>query len=425
MDLHTRTLGNGLSIASVRLPWLRTVAIGAFVRAGVRDEPQRLNGVSHVLEHMVFKGTELRDARALSIATERVGASMNAYTTKDHTVYHADALAGAEAVVLDALADVVRHPAFPVQELERERGVILQEIDEAADDPESLAQDAFDDVAFPKQSLGRPILGSRRHVHQVSREDLVAYHRDHYHAGNLIVVGAGQLEHDRFALAVADRFGDLGGGAPANREAARYAGGFRHVEQDFDQTSVLLGWPTPGLRDADFPAHELLADLLGAGASSPLFQSVRERHGLAYRVDAWIDAYEDCSTLQIAAGVGPRSLNAFFDRVCETLETLAEDIAAEEVERTHNQRIMMLAHRHERPMDLVEAVARELAVHGHVSSPEQQIDTARAIDGARMRDTLRSLLSLPPTLAIVGRHARGDPLLTLRRRLGRVPMPAA
>lgn len=418
MDLQTRVLDNGLTVASVRLPSFRTLAIGAFVRAGVRDEPRRLNGVSHVLEHMAFKGTETRDAHALSIATERVGASMNAYTTKDHTVYHVDALAGAEPIVLDALADVVRRPAFPADELERERGVILQEIDEAADDPESLAQDAFDELAFPRQSLGRPILGSRRHVNQVDREDLIAYHRSHYHAGNLVVVGAGLLDHDRFADAVAERFGDLATGEPAPRDMARYGGGFRHVEQDFDQASVLLGWPAPGLADRAYAAHELLADLLGGGASSPLFQTVRERHGLAYRIDAWIDSYEDCSTLQIAAGVGPRSLNAFFDRVCETIEALSERIGPDDIERTHNQRVMMLAHRHERPMDLVEAVARDLVVHGRVASPEEQIDAARAIGADELRATLRALILKPPTLAIVGRHVRGDPLAALQRRLG-------
>jgi predicted Zn-dependent peptidase len=418
LDLQTRILSNGLTVATVRLPAFRTLAIGAFVRAGVRDEPPRRNGLSHVLEHMAFKGTETRDARALSVATERVGASMNAYTTKDHTVYHADALAGAEPIVLDALADVIRRPVFPQDELERERGVILQEIDEAADDPESLAQDAFDDVAFPRQSIGRPILGSRRHVKSVSRDDLIAYHGAHYCAANLVIVGAGQLSHDRFADQVASRFADLERGERSTRAAARYVGGLRHVDQDFDQTSVMLGWPAPGLSDPAYATFELLADLLGAGASSPLFQSVRERHGLAYRIDAWIDGYEDCSTVQVAAGVGPRSLNAFFDRVCETLRELCREIDTEEIERTHNQRITLLAHRHERPMDLVEAVARDLVVHGRVPTPEEQIATARAIGSGALMDALRALIATPPTLALVGRTVRGDPLAALQRRLG-------
>ncbi|MGE3922060.1 MAG: M16 family metallopeptidase [Lautropia sp.] len=418
MDLSTRTLANGLTIASVRLPAFRTLALGAFVRAGARDEPARLNGLSHFLEHMAFKGTETRDARALSIAIERVGASMNAYTTKDHTVYHADALAGAEPIVLDVLADVVRRSTFPPAEIDRERRVILQEIDEAADDPESLAQDAFDQLAFPKQAIGRPILGTRRQVNAIGRDDLVGYHAAHYGAASLVVVGAGALDHERFAAEVERQFGDLPRGQPVVREPARYVGGFRHIEQDFDQTSVILGWPVPPRSDAAFTTYELLADLLGGGASSPLFQTVREQHGLAYRVDAWIDGHDDGGTLQIAAGVGGRSLNAFFDRVGETIVALTRQVAPEDLERTHNQRVLLLAHQHERPMDLVEAVAQDLLVHGRVATPDERIAAARAIDGDALAAAARSLVAAAPTLALVGRAGRGDHLAGLRRRLG-------
>lgn len=417
MDLQTRTLANGLTIASVRMPAFRTQAVAVFVRAGGRDEPQRLTGLSHVLEHMAFKGTETRDAAELSMTIERAGASMNAYTTKDHTVFHVEALAEAEAVAIESLADVVLRPSFPADELERERRVIVQEIDEAADDPESLAQDAFDAVAFPKQPLGRPILGAPRQVRSVTRDDLIAYHGAHYNGANLYVVGAGQLDHAAFSERVEHSFGDLARGTPVVREPARYGGGARHIDQDFDQTAVIIGWPVPGRRDPDFVVHELLTELLGGGASSPLFQSIRERHGLAYRIDAWLDCHDDGGTLQIAAGVSARSLKAFFDRICEVLMATTVAIDPDDLERAHNQRAMLLAQRQERPMDLVEAMAQDLMSTGRVRTAEERLESERAIDAAALTAAMRRLLAQPPTLALVGRAGRADLLAGLNRRL--------
>lgn len=417
LDLQTRLLDNGLTVASVRMPAFRTLAMAVFVRAGGRDEPARLAGLSHVLEHMAFKGTATRDAASLSMAIERAGASMNAYTTKDHTVFHVEALAEAEAVAITALADVVLRPSFPADELARERQVILQEIDEAADDSESLAQDAFDAVAWPKQALGRPILGAPRQVRTIRREDLITYHARHYCGENLIVVGAGQLDHDRFADGIERHFGGLARGARIPREPARYVGGSRHVDQDFDQTAVIAGWPTPPRSDPAFPVCELLAELLGGGASSPLFQQIRERHGLAYRVDAWLDSHDEGGTLQIAAGVSSRNLNAFFDRIGEVLQAVAYRIDPDDLERTHNQRAMLLAQRQERPLDLAEAVALDLMTEGRVRPPEARLAAEREIGAERLSATMRALIASPPSLALVGRAGRGDLLARLRSRL--------
>ena len=418
LDLQIRTLPNGLTIASVRMPAFRTQAMTVFVRAGGRDEPSRLTGLSHVLEHMAFKGTATRDAASLSMAIERAGASMNAYTTKDHTVFHVEALAEAEPVAIAALADVVLRPSFPADELERERQVIIQEIDEATDDPESLAQDAIDALAWPRQALGRPILGAPRQVRAVRREDLIAYHDTHYCGANLIVVGAGQLDHARFAERIEQHFGDLAPGIRTVRDAARYGGGSRHIDQDFDQTAVIVGWPTPPRGDPAFVACELLAELLGGGASSPLFQQIRERHGLAYRVDAWLDGHDDGGMLQIAAGVSSRNLIAFFDRVGEVLQAVAAGIDPDDLERTHNQRAMYLAQRQERPLDLAEAVALDLMTGGRVRSPDERQASERAIGADVLTAAMRHLLSRPPSLALVGRAGRGKLLARLGARLG-------
>jgi predicted Zn-dependent peptidase len=418
MDLRTRVLGNGLTVASVRLPGFRTAAIGAFVRVGSRDEPAPLNGISHFLEHMAFKGTETRDARRISLEIERVGASMNAYTAKDHTAYHAVLLAEHMPVALDVIADVIRRSTFPADEIERERQVILQELGDAADDPESIAQDEFDLRAFPKQAFGRPILGSPRFVKRVTRDDFLGYLGAHYTAANMVVAAAGDVDHERFADAVAARFGDMPAGTPVTREAAHYVGGYRHVDDDYEQTSIALGWPVPARTDPSYPVYELLGELLGGGMSSPLFQSVREQRGLAYQIDAWTEGHDDCGTLQVTAGVAPRNLRVFFDVVCDELAALTRRIAPEDLERTHNQQATHLARSLERPMELAESVARDLLVHGRVLSPDERIATTIAIGEDALIAAAKDLLSRTPTLVLVGRAGRGDHHEAVRRRLG-------
>ena len=419
MDLRTRVLPNGLTIASVRLSGFRTAAVGTFVKVGSRDEPAELNGISHFLEHMAFKGTATRDARRISLEIERVGAMMNAYTAKDHTAFHTVLLAEHMPVALDVLADVVLRSTFPPDEIERERQVILQEIGEAKDDPESIAQDEFDLRAYPKQAFGRPILGNARFVKRVGRDDFRHYLGTHYFASNTVISAVGDIDHDRFADEVEKRFGEMPQGVRSQREAVRYVGGFRHVDDEYEQTSVALGWPAPARSDPSFPVYELLGELLGGGMSSPLFQAVRERHGLAYQIDAWTEGHEDCGLLQVTAGVAPRNLRLFFEVVCGEIRELTHRITPEDLERTRNQQATHLARSLERPMDLAETVARDLLVHGRVLSPLERIATTMAIGETELRQAARDLLSQPPTLVLVGRAGRGDHHSTVRRSLDR------
>jgi predicted Zn-dependent peptidase len=366
---------------------------------------------------MAFKGTATRDARRISLEIERVGAMMNAYTAKDHTAFHTVLLAEHMPVALDVLADVVLRSTFPPDEIERERQVILQEIGEANDDPESIAQDEFDLRAYPKQAFGRPILGNARFVKRVGRDDFRQYLGAHYFASNTVISAVGDIDHDRFAAEVEKRFGEMPQGVRSQREAVRYVGGFRHVDDDYEQTSVALGWPAPARSDPAFPVYELLGELLGGGMSSPLFQAVRERHGLAYQIDAWTEGHEDCGLLQVTAGVAPRNLRLFFEVVCGEIRELTHRITPEDLERTRNQQATHLARSLERPMDLAETVARDLLVHGRVLSPLERIATTMAIGETELRQAARDLLSQPPTLVLVGRAGRGDHHSAVRRSL--------
>lgn len=418
MQLNTRILGNGLMVGAVRLPGFRSLALAAFIGSGSRDEPATLNGISHFLEHMAFKGTARRSARGLAFEIERVGASMNAYTAKDHTAFHTVMLGEHLPIAMDVMADVILRSVFPPEEIERERRVILQEIGEAADDPDSLMQDAFDLKAWPQQAFGRPILGGTRFVRAVTRDDFLRHRESHYGAQRMALVAVGDVDIDALADQADRHFGDMPRGLPAEREPARYVGGFRHIEEDYEQSSIALGFPVPGRLQGNALVYELLGELLGGATSSPLFQSVRETRGLAYQVDAWTELHPDCGILQLTAGVAPRHVREFLSVACEELLALTRQISTDDLERTRNQHLTHLARLPERPMDLAETIGRDLLMHGHVVLPDERMAQTWAIDADQLRDAARALIEHPPTLTIVGPATRGDLLALVRRRLG-------
>jgi len=410
-EVRTTTLPNGLRVATAAMPGFRTVAIGAWLRVGSRDEPTELNGLSHFYEHMAFKGTALRDARAITLEIERLGGSINAYTAKDHTACETLMLADHADTALAVMADVLSRSVFPPDEIERERQVILQELGDAADDPESVAQDVFDALAFPRQALGRPILGRPRNIRRIGREHLLDHQSRHCTGANLVVSAVGAVEHEAFVAMVHAHFGGLPRGERPARAAARYVGGYRHLDDDTEQTSVVLGWPV----------YELLGELLGGATSSPLFQAVRETRGLAYQVDAWTELHPECGVLQLTAGVAPRHVREFLNVSCDELNALARHISPEDLERTRNQYMTQLARLQERPMDLAETLGRDLLMQGRATLPHERLDAAKALEPEQLRHAAQTLLAQSPTLTLVGPPARGDLLAAVRRRLSPPP----
>jgi predicted Zn-dependent peptidase len=416
-ELAVQTLPNGLKVATAPMPGFRTVSITAWLRTGSRDEPAALNGLTHFFEHMAFKGTAIRDARAITFAIERVGGSINAYTAKDHTAYEVQVLGEHTSVALDVLADVLCRSEFAQAEIERERRVILQEIAEAADDPESVAQDAFDRLAYPRQALGRPILGRARTIARITREDLIAFQARNCTAANLVITACGALDPERFMAQVQAHFGDLPAGQAIPRSAARYVGGFEHIEDDTEQTSVVIGWPAPARTTPQFVAFELLGELLGGGMSSPLFQAVRERKALAYQIDTWTEGLHDTGLIQITAGVSPRNLAALTQTVGEVIASAAQQIDPEDLERSRNTLAMRWARSLERPAALADLLGRELLVHDEVVSPAKRLEQMMATDEHALSQAVREMLAAPVTMTLVGRPSRTDPSKGLARAL--------
>jgi len=271
-------LPSGLTVVTERMERVETVSLGAYVATGSRHEQESENGVSHFLEHMAFKGTERRSAVQIAEEIEAVGGHINAYTAREQTAYYVKVLKEDTALAADIIGDILTHSTFEPEELERERGVILQEIGQANDTPDDIIFDHFQEHAYPSQPLGRPVLGSEAGIRSMPRTMLTGYMRRHYAAPNCVVAAAGALTHPQVLDLVNVHFADLPLDPVPAMLPAQYGGGEFREARDLDQVHIVLGFPSVGYGDRDYYPALLLSTLLGGGMSSRLFQEVREKN---------------------------------------------------------------------------------------------------------------------------------------------------
>ncbi|HEY6086526.1 MAG TPA: pitrilysin family protein, partial [Burkholderiaceae bacterium] len=272
---HLATLTNGVRVLCLPMPHLQTAAVSVFVRTGSAHESAPLNGISHVIEHMAFKGTAQRDVRRINLDAERLGAEVNAHTDKDHTAYQMRGLAAHAGDFVRMLGDIVLHSTFPEAELESERQVLLQEFAEDDDDPVSTGYKLFDRACYGLHPVAQPVIGSRRNIERFRRDDLVRYVERQYSGANVIVGAAGAIDPAAILRAAEAAFGAMAQGSPNLVAAPAYSGAVRaRALAGSSQTHVVLGFPIPSLREDD-AAHLVAAAVFGEGMSSPLLARVR------------------------------------------------------------------------------------------------------------------------------------------------------
>ncbi len=411
-------LDNGLTVVSDARPDVASVAMGVWVNVGTRQEPARLNGIAHMLEHMAFKGTERRSAFDIAREIEDVGGSLNAYTSRESTAYHAQVLAADMPLALDMLADILQHSTFVGEELERERGVILQELGQAADTPDDIIFDHFQETAFPNQPLGRPVLGRPEVIRAVTADDLRGYMQQHYHAGNMVVSAAGQLTHDDFVERVATTFDSLPQvGATEPLDNASYHGGEFRENKSLEQAHLVLGFPGLSRLDDDYYAVNLLATLLGGGMSSRLFQEVREKRGLVYSIFAFHSAYSDKGLFGIYAGTGEEETAALLPVICDQLSEVSVTLSEEEVDRARAQLRASILMGLESSASRCENQAKQLLAFGRVLTIEEIEAKLAAVNAAQIKRLAARLAGLPPTLASIGPLSKLESFDSLRSRL--------
>jgi predicted Zn-dependent peptidase len=417
MTTQLATLSNGLRIVTDRIDTVDTVSLGLWVDVGTRHEMPHVNGAAHFLEHMAFKGTERRSARAIAEEIEAVGGHLNAYTSRESTAYYAKVLKEDVPLALDILADILMHSTFDASEFERERTVILQEIGQANDTPDDIIFDHFQERAFPDQAMGRPVLGSPEIIRGLKREAVVAYLRDHYGAARMVLSASGNLDHDR-VVALAET---LLSAMPAERaistETARYIGGEYREERDLEQLHLVLGFPGLALGDPDYYAASVLSTAFGGGMSSRLFQEVREKRGLAYTIHSFAHSYRDGGLFGIYAGTGEDDAGELVPVLCDETMGLADGLTPVELARAKAQMKAGLLMSLESTGARCEQMAQHMLIHGTPFDPADLVRHIEAVDNAAIARVVAHWRTAPPTLAALGPVGQLEDFERLRARL--------
>jgi predicted Zn-dependent peptidase len=406
-DLHAATLANGVRVITLRVPRRQTASVSVFVRSGSQHESRRRNGISHVVEHMAFKGTTERDCQRINLDAERLGAEVNAHTDKDHTAFHMEGRTRDVSAFIEMLGDIVLNSSFPQAELERERQVILHELVEDEEDALSAAYKLFDKASFGDHAFAQAVIGQRRNIERFSRDDLLDHVQRHYTASNVIVGVAGDIEPASIIDRVQAVFGGLRRDADNRVAPAPYLGGIKTQRlSGCAQTHLVLGFPMPTLT-GDYHAHVVAAALFGEGMSSPLLDEIRERRGLVYYAACSADVMELGGQFVIEASTAPAQVDEFFVEVMRLLARQVERIDPVDLDRARNQLAVRGLRDQERPARRLEYAAEDLFVHGRVSSIAQRLARIEAVTAEQVRSAFEQMLSAPASVALAGKVASG------------------
>ena len=382
--MYERTvLPNGLRVLSSTMPHVRSVSTGIFVGAGSRYEDDEVAGASHFLEHMLFKGTAKRpDPQTISRAIESVGGILNASTDREATLYYTKVARDHFDIALDVLADMYNSPLFEPDEVERERGVILEELAMTYDQPDSLADLLIDHALWPDQPMGRDVGGTRESVGGITKEQLAAYHARQYVPSNTVVAVAGNVEHHEVVESVAALLGNgRDSETLAMRPVERNDGGVRVrvANRKTDQAHLCIAVDGPAADSEDRYAVDMMNTVLGEGMSSRLFVELRERRGLAYDVHSSAMHYRDCGALLVTCGVDTANANEAVQAVLREWDGIQREVTDEELSRAAEYAVGRLGLRLEDTRAVMGWMGGQELLRNHVRTPEEVVASVRAI----------------------------------------------
>lgn len=395
-------LTNGLTVITRPMPGLETASIALFAGVGSRNEEERVNGLAHLFEHMVFKGAGGRSARQISEAIEDVGGELNACTERDQTSFTAAVLSDHVALGVELIGDLICRPTFDRQELEREAEVVLQELAEAEDTPSDIIFDHLWMQAFHGQPLGRSILGSEESVRAIGEGDLFGWRDRHYRGGSMVLSAAGAVEHEEMVALAAKHLGTLSAGTSPEAAPARFTAETRHERAKADQAQITLAHAAPGQKADDYLAARLFADIAGGGASSRLFQAVREERGLAYTVSAGLHGHDEVGLLHVHAATARKEGKAAQALIDEVLDATANGLEQRELDRARIQIRAGQAMALETPWGQAAQAARQWLVHGRLIGREELAAKLAALTVDDVRAAGRRMLSGAPARATFG-----------------------
>ncbi len=416
-DIKITTLPNGMRVVTDPMSTVETASIGVWVDCGTRHETPEINGISHLLEHMAFKGTKRRTARAIAEEIEAVGGHLNAYTSRENTAYYAKVLKEDQALALDIIADILQHSVIDADELEREQAVVLQEISQANDTPDDIIFDHFQEAAYPGQAIGRPVLGRAEIVKSLSSATMHDYMHGNYAADRMVLAAAGRVDHDWLVDAAGQAFDSLRLSAELTEEGARYQGGDFREDRDLEQVHLVLGFDGVSYDDPDFYSASVMSALLGGGMSSRLFQEVREKRGLVYSIYSFSSSYRDGGLFAIYAGTGQDEVTELIPVVCDEVLKVCQSIDEVEVARARAQLKASILMSLESTSSRCEQLARQMLVYGRPMPVDEVVRQVEAVDAEACMKVARRLFATTPTVAAIGQVEQVEDYDRIRKRL--------
>lgn len=405
MTVELHRLANGLTIAVEQMPGMETAAAGLYIDSGSRGETEAKTGLAHMVEHMVFKGAGHRDAKAIAEDIEDVGGSLNAWTARDHTVFHARIMPGDLTLAIDMIADLVRAPWFDAGELEREKQVVLAELGESRDTPDDIVFDHLHAAAFGGAALGRPVLGNEESINGFQVADLGDWIATQYRPSNLVLAAAGKVDADKLLKLAEARFGDLAPGAMPAIVDAPFTGGRTADQRDLDQVHLAFAYQGTSFTADDLHALSLFSAITGGGMASRLFQQVREQRGLAYSIYSWLQPFRDTGLFGVYCAANDDQAHEAYELSRQILHEAAENLTEAELNRAKAQGRAGLLMGLESVAARCDNLARQIQIHGRIVLPSELVAQSEAVTVAQCRAAAQAMLSSPQAFATVGAMA--------------------
>jgi predicted Zn-dependent peptidase len=420
MSVEITRLPSGLVVITDAMAHLETASLGVWVGAGSRDERADEHGISHLLEHMAFKGTSRRTARQIAEEIEAVGGDLNAATSIETTAYYARVLRADVPLALDVLSDILTDPAFDPQELRREQNVIVQEIGAAEDTPDDLIWDRLQEVAFAGQPIGRSVLGTPATVRSFDRARLAAYLARNYRAPDMVIAAAGAVDHQAVVARVGRACTSFAGPAAPAPEPARFVGGSRVESRDLEQVHIALAMQGLPQRDPNLYSLQVFTNILGGGMSSRLFQEVREQRGLCYSIYTFHSPYADCGVFGLYAGTDSADVAELMRVVVDEINVAAETVNEAEIGRAKAQMKAGLLMALESSGARAEQLARQIINWGRPIALDEIIAKIEAVTVDTARAAGRALIGRGrPAIAALGPGSGLESAVTIAGSLAR------
>jgi predicted Zn-dependent peptidase len=397
------TLKNGLRIATDEMKDVETVSIGVFVKTGSRNEDIKINGISHFLEHMAFKGTKKRSAKQIAEEFEGIGGYINAFTSREKTVYYVKVLKEYGEFAVEFLADILQNSLFDKKEIKKESEVILQELAMTVDTPDDIIFDYFQETAFPNQALGRSILGVEKNIKNFSRTDFLKYIDKHYSYKNIVVSASGNIQQDDLNKWVKKYFTKLSDKEVTPIEKSQYCGGFFKKEKKLEQVNYLIGFEGVSNHGKKYYEAQILAMILGGGMSSRLFQEIRENRGLAYSIYAFNSCFNDSGIFGIYGGTTPDKCEEMINSISDEIKKICDKIEDVELARVKTQFCASLKMAKESTSSRMQRLGSDILLFNKVYSDEDIVDKFKHITKKDITKIAQQIFSSKPTTAMIGK----------------------